>query len=236
MGHRVWMASANASCPGTKVRLVRRIDHADDIAAGLAALAQADPRLGSVIAVAGEVPLRRSPAGFESLTSIVVAQQISKAAADTIESRLRRLVDPLTPAKLIEAGEEAMREAGLSRPKQRTLTAIARAVLDGGVDLDAACDYEAGEAIAHLTAIHGIGTWTAEIYLLFCAGHPDIFPARDVALQSAVATGLGLAARPTEKELIRTAEAWSPWRGVAARLFWAFYRETKGREAATGTS
>lgn len=213
---------------------MKRIDRPEDIEEGLAALAKADRRLTHVISIAGEVPLRRSPAGFESLASIVVAQQISKAAADTIEGRLRRLVDPLTPARLVEAGEDAMREAGLSRPKQRTLLAISRAVIDGALDLDAACVDEAGEAIAHLTAVHGIGTWTAEIYLLFCAGHPDIFPARDVALQSAVATGLGLAERPGEKELIRIAEAWSPWRGVAARLFWAYYRESRGRDAATG--
>lgn len=213
---------------------MRRIDHADDIADGLSALAQADGRLIRVMDVAGEVPLRRSPAGFESLVSIVLSQQISKAAADTIEARLRVLIDPLTPANLIAAGEGAMREAGLSRPKQRTMLSAAQAVLDGSLDLDAACGLDAADAIGHMTAVHGIGTWTAEIYLLFCAGHPDIFPARDVALQAAVAHALDLESRPSEKDLIRIAQAWSPWRGVASRLFWAYYRETKGREAATG--
>jgi DNA-3-methyladenine glycosylase II len=85
--------------------------------------------------------------------------------------------------------------------------------------------------MARLTAVHGIGRWTAEVYLLFAAGHPDIFPARDVALQTAVGHAFGLAARPDEKALIAIAESWAPWRGVAARLFWAYYRALRGREA-----
>lgn len=213
---------------------MRRIDHADDIGDGLAALLKADRRLKPVARIAGAVPLRRSPPGFGSLAAIVTAQQVSKAAADTIHGRLLRLVDPLTPQRLVEAGEEAMRAAGLSRPKQRTLLAVSQAVLSGDLDLDGACHYPADEAIAHLTAVHGIGAWTAEIYLLFCAGHPDIFPARDVALQAAVANALGLEERPGEKELARIAESWTPWRGVAARLFWAYYANMKGRDAGTG--
>ena len=88
------------------------------------------------------------------------------------------------------------------------------------------------EAAAKLQTIQGIGPWTAECYLLFAAGHPDVFPARDVALQSAVGHALGIAPRPPEKALVKLAESWSPWRGVASRLFWAYYRELKGRDAA----
>lgn len=212
---------------------MRRIDHDDDISEGLRALVRADPRLKRVVAEAGDVPLRRSPPGFASLASIVVSQQVSKAAADAIHSRLLALVDPLTPENLIAAGEEAMRAAGLSRPKQRTMLAIAGALNGGALDLDHACRQDAPDAIAAMTAVPGIGPWTAEIYLLFCAGHPDIFPARDVALQAAVAGAFALTERPTEKALIRIAEAWTPWRGVAARLFWAYYRGMKGRDAAT---
>lgn len=213
---------------------MRRIEHADDIRDGLAALARNDRRLRRVIATAGEVPLRRAPPGFASLASIVVAQQVSKAAAETIFGRLSGLIDPLTPDNVLAAGEEALRAAGLSRPKQRTLLATARAVADGALDLDSVPGREAADAIVHMTAVHGIGAWTAEVYLLFCAGHPDIFPARDVALQSAVGTAFGLAARPGEKDLIRIAESWTPWRGVAARLFWAYYATGKGRDAGTG--
>ncbi len=101
-----------------------------------------------------------------------------------------------------------------------------------GLDLHHLCSLDAGQAIAALVAVPGIGPWTAECYLLFSAGHPDIFPARDVALQSAVGHALGIEPRPPEKTLIRLAESWSPWRGVASRLFWAYYREWKGREVA----
>jgi DNA-3-methyladenine glycosylase II len=115
------------------------------------------------------------------------------------------------------------------------LLALSRAVADG-LDLTHLCSLPAESAAATLTAVPGVGPWTADVYLLFSAGHPDIFPARDVALQSAVGHALGLATRPDEKSLIAIAESWSPWRGVAARLFWAYYRTMKGREGAPPVS
>ena len=210
---------------------MRRIMCLDDIAEGLDALCAIDPRLVAVRATSGEVPLRLSPPGFASLVSIIVSQQISRASADAILGRLVRLVDPLTPQALIAAGEAAFREAGLSRPKQKTLLAIA-AEAQAGLDLEHLCRLEADDAMAQLTRVSGIGPWTAEVYLLFSAGHPDIFPARDVALQSAVGEALGITPRPGEKALIAIAESWSPWRGIAARLFWAYYRERRGRDGA----
>jgi DNA-3-methyladenine glycosylase II len=191
----------------------------------------ADPRLITVRAVAGEVPLRLSQPGFASLASIIVSQQVSRASADAIFGRFVKLVDPLTPENVLAAGEDMFRAAGFSRPKQRGLVAAAKAAAEG-LDLIHLCDLEASDAIERLTAVPGIGPWTAEVYLLFAAGHPDIFPARDVALQSAVGHALGLETRPGEKELSRIAESWSPWRGIASRLFWAYYRETRGRDAA----
>lgn len=210
---------------------MQRIASLDDIAAGLDALCLIDPRLEKVRRAAGDVPLRLSEPGFRSLASIMVSQQVSRASADAIFGRLARLVDPLTPDGILAAGEEIFRDAGLSRPKQRGLIAVAQAVA-GGLDLDRLCLLDAGEAIAAMTAVPGIGPWTAECYLLFAAGHPDVFPAKDVALQSAVGHALGIDPRPPEKVLIRLAESWSPWRGVASRLFWAYYRELKGRDAA----
>ncbi len=182
---------------------MQRIATLQDISAGLDALCALDPRLVRVRGHAGEVPLRLSEPGFESLASIIIAQQVSRASADAIFGRLTALLDPLTPQAVLAAGEEVFRAAGLSRPKVRALTAVP-----------------------------GIGPWTAECYLLFSAGHPDIFPARDVALQSAVGHALGIEPRPPEKALMALAESWAPWRGVASRLFWAYYREWKGREAA----
>lgn len=210
---------------------MRRIATLQDISAGLDALCALDPRLVRVRSLAGEVPLRLSEPGFGSLASIIVAQQVSRASADAIFGRLVSLVDPLTPQAVLGAGDEVFRAAGLSRPKVRALAGAARAVADG-LDLHRLCLLDAREAIAALTAVPGIGAWTAECYLLFCAGHPDIFPARDVALQSAVGHALGIDPRPPEKALIALAESWAPWRGVASRLFWAYYREWKGREVA----
>ncbi len=209
-----------------------RIVNMGHVDAGIAALVQADPRLQAVRRIAGDIPLRLTEPGFPSLASIVVSQQVSRASADAIFDRFVKLLDPLTPQSVLAADESVFREAGLSRPKQRTLLAIAAAVRDG-LDLTHLCTLPGEEATAHLTAVAGIGPWTAEVYLMVCAGHPDVFPARDVALQGSVGHALGLTPRPGEKALIAIAESWSPWRSVAARLFWAYYREIKGRDAAS---
>lgn len=211
--------------------MVQRISGPDDISAGLAALVLLDPRLGAVVRVAGEVPLRLTEPGFASLVSIVVSQQVSRASADAIMGRLAALVAPLDAAGILAGGEDALRSAGLSRPKQKTVLALAESVARGEIDLDHMTRIGADEAMTRLTALHGIGPWTAEVYLLFCAGHPDIFPAHDVALQSAVGHAFGIEPRPSAKALYVLAESWAPWRGVAARLFWAYYRDMRGRDA-----
>ncbi len=210
---------------------MQRISTPADIEAGLDALCRSDPRLRSVRAVAGDVPLRRSQPGFASLVSIIVSQQVSRASAQAIFARLAGLAVPLAPDVLLVADDRLFREAGLSGPKQRALLSASRAVLDG-LDLVRLCDLDADDAIARLTAVAGIGRWTAEVYLLSAAGHPDIFPARDVALQAAVGHALGLDPRPGEKQLGRIAESWQPLRGVASRLFWSYYRQIRGREGA----
>lgn len=211
---------------------MQRIETLDDIETGLEALVRIDGRLAAVRETAGGVPLRRTEPGFESLASIIVAQQVSKASADSIWKRLRGAVDPLTPENFIACGEEAWRIAGLSRPKQRALVHVCEAVIGGDLDLEGLCGHPPDEAIASMTAIKGIGPWTAEVYLLSAAGHADVFPAGDVALQNAVGDAFGHAARPDAAALREVAAAWSPWRGVAARLFWAYYAATRGREAA----
>lgn len=209
---------------------MRRILTLDDISQGLEALIRLDPRLSAVIERAGAVPLRLSEPGFASLVAIVVSQQVSRASADAILGRFTRLLDPLTPRAVLDAPEDVFREAGLSRPKQRTVLALAQAV-EEGLDLVALAGLDGERATRALTAVSGIGPWTAEVYLLFAAGHPDIFPAKDVALQSAVGHALGIDPRPGEKALAALAESWSPWRGVASRLFWAYYREMRGKDA-----
>ncbi|MFD2236698.1 DNA-3-methyladenine glycosylase family protein [Aureimonas populi] len=204
----------------------------NDIAAALVALEAADPRLGPVIARAGTVPLRRSAGGLGGLCATIVAQQVSRASADAIFARLSAAVDLSDHRALLAATDETLVAAGLSRAKQRTLRAIAAAVADGRLDLAGLAQAEAGAAIGEMTAVHGIGPWTAECHLLFAHGHPDVFPAGDLALQIAVAHGLGLAERPKEKALRREAERWAPHRAVAARLFWAYYHAITNRDAA----
>jgi DNA-3-methyladenine glycosylase II len=202
---------------------LRPIETEKDVARGLKALLAIDPRLLPIAEVAGPLPLRRQAGGFEGLASIITSQQISNAAAASIWSRFRAAVDPFTAEQFLLTSEETLRTVGLSRAKVHTLTGIAAAAADG-FDLIAVHDLPAEQAVTTMTALKGIGPWTAEIYLLFCVGHPDIFPAGDLALQVGVHRGLKLRARPDVKKLRKLAERWSPWRGVAARLFWAYYR------------
>lgn len=209
----------------------RQIASIEDISEGLDALCRIDRRLGAIRGLAGDIPLRRSEPGFHSLASIIVSQQVSTASAQAIFGRFEKLVDPLTAEAVLAADDAVFRAAGLSRPKVRALRGVAAAVA-GGLDLDDLCRLDGADAIQRLVAIPGIGPWTAEVYLLIAAGHPDVFPARDVALQSAVGHALGMEARPGEKALIAIAESWRPWRSVASRLFWAYYRSIRGREAA----
>jgi DNA-3-methyladenine glycosylase II len=208
-----------------------RIDTEADIAAGLAALLAGDPRLADVAAVAGPVPLRRRPGGFAGLAGIVVSQQLSTASASAIWGRLAAAYQPFTPQALIRARADRLARLGLSAPKIRALKEIARAIVGGALDCEALPDMPADAAHAALCAVHGIGPWTADIYLLFCLGHPDAWPAGDLALQEAARLAFTLPARPTLKEIAALAELWRPWRGVAARLLWAYYRAVKQRDA-----
>lgn len=206
----------------------------NDIRTALDELRKADPRLVRVVEIAGEVPLRLSAPGLPGLCATIVAQQVSRASADAIFARLAAAVDLADPRALLAAGEDTLRAAGLSRPKQRTLLAIASAAAEGRLDFTRIARAEAPAAMAELTAVHGIGLWTAECHLLFAHGHPDIFPAGDLALQIAVAHAFALPERPKEKTLRALAEPWSPHRAVAARLFWAYYHAVTRRQAAPG--
>jgi DNA-3-methyladenine glycosylase II len=203
-----------------------------DLEAATARLIAADRRLASLHALAGPLPLRRRPGGFAGLASIVVSQQLSTASAAAIWGRLTAALDPLDHAAMLQARTPKLRRVGLSAPKIRALKAIARAIRDGALDLDVLADCPADDAHRTLIAVHGIGPWTADIYLLTCLGHSDAWPAGDLALQEAARLALSLKARPTTKEMGPLAEAWRPWRGVAARLLWTYYRAVKGRSGA----
>lgn len=206
----------------------------EDIEAGLTALLKIDPRLVPVAERAGPLPLRLAEPGFAGLAHIVVSQMVSRASADAIWSRILQATGPVPTAAIYLAREEEGHVAGfgLSRAKARTLAALAEAVVAGGIDLDAVARAPFNEAMAAMTRLPGIGPWTAEVYLMFCGGHPDVFPAGDVALRAAVGWAFGLDARPDIPAVREMSARWSPWRSVAARLFWAFYAVRLGREAA----
>ena len=217
---------------------MKPIETERDIKGALKALLASDPRLVPVAKIAGPLPLRRQAGGFEGIASIITSQQISISAAASIWARFKVAVDPFTAEQFLLTSEETLRAVGLSSAKVRTLIGIAAAAADG-FDLIAVHDLPAEQAMATMTALKGIGPWTAEIYLLFCVGHPDIFPAGDLALQSAVQAGLNMRKRPDEMQLRKLARKWEPWRGVAARLFWAYYRARRDAakaKAVTGGS
>ncbi|MBV7483510.1 DNA-3-methyladenine glycosylase [Bordetella sp. BOR01] len=193
-------------------------------------LIELDPRLRPIHDAVGEVPLRSRPAGFAGLARIVCGQQVSVASADAIWRRLEALPAATTPAGFLALGERGLQGVGLSQGKYRTLAALAAVLAAGELDLPAIEAMPTDAAIAALTRHKGIGPWTAEIYLMFCAGHPDIFPAGDIALQKAVGDALTPGEYPDRTRLIGIASAWAPYRASAALLFWRFYRTTRRRD------
>jgi DNA-3-methyladenine glycosylase II len=203
-----------------------------DLDTALNGLIAADPRLAAVLATAGRPPLRRREGGFAGLAAIVCAQQLSTASAGAIWGRLTKLSEPFDHATVMRARGDRLRRVGLSAPKIRTLKAIAKAVHAGDIDLATLADMPADTAHERLTRLHGIGPWTADIYLLSCLGHADAWPGGDLALQEAMRMAFAMKRRPTTKEMGPLADIWRPWRAVAARLLWTYYRAVKGRDGA----
>ncbi|MGF1552902.1 MAG: DNA-3-methyladenine glycosylase family protein [Paracoccaceae bacterium] len=196
-----------------------------DVAEGAAWLAGAEPRFAEVLALTGPLPLRRRPGGFDGLLRAIVSQQLSVAAAAAVWARLEA-TGATAPGGLAAADDDALRACGLSRQK----IAYARALAAEGLDFEALAALPPDAAIARMTAVKGVGVWTAEIYLMFAVGHADVFAPGDLALQEAARALFALPERPREKALRTMAEAWTPWRGVAARLLWAYYGHLKSRE------
>ena len=188
-----------------------------DLAAAISELKLRDPRLiGRLVGRCGAVPLRARPADFGGLAWIVISQQVSTASAEAIHGRVRASFPALDPADFARASEADLKLCGLSAPKIRTLRAIAEAACTGTLAFDDLARMEVGAARDRLMAIKGIGPWTADIFLLFCLGHPDAWPAGDLALQEALRMALKREDRPDRQETEALAERWRPWRGVAA--------------------
>ena len=220
--------------PSTKPDIAETIDSQAVLDRQLESLVDADPRLAPVLAHAGEVLPRREPGGFAGMARIVNAQMLSVESAAAIHERFVALFETPSAAALAGIADMDMRKAGLSGAKIAALRALADAELSGSLDYAGLARLPANEAIVRLTSIRGIGRWSAEIYLLFSTGHPDILPAGDLALRKGAHWALGLVETPSEKHLRVLAEAWSPWRGAAAHLLWRHYALTRKREGVIG--
>jgi DNA-3-methyladenine glycosylase II len=190
---------------------------------GTRALAAVDADLAGIVERHGPPPLWGREPGFETLVRIILEQQISLASAEAALARLVRATGAIEPGAIAAAGEEALRAAGQTRQKSRYLVGLARDVLDGRLDLDAVAAADDGDARAQLMRVVGIGRWTADIYLLMALGRPDVWPSGDLALAGSMRRAKGLPALPTLLEQETIAEAWRPWRAVAARLLWHAY-------------
>jgi DNA-3-methyladenine glycosylase II len=199
--------------------------------AALAVLCARDPDLARIERVAGPLPWRRRPAGFPGLLQAIVGQQISNQAAAAIWRRVAAIPGALDPAGLLSLPDEALRAAGLSRPKIGHARALATAFTEGRLATAALAALSDEAAIATIASVRGLGRWTAEIYLLFALGRDDVFPAADLALAAAAAHVKGLAERPTPAALRALAEPWRPYRALAARLLWHHWRHVTGRPA-----
>lgn len=207
-----------------------------DLEDAIRALLKLDPRLQPVFAVAGMPALRRREPGFVGLAHIVCGQQLSTASASAIWTRLSAAFDPFDHEALRRARADRLGRLGLSAAKIKTLKNLAREISAERLNLDVLAEEDADAAHHTLVSLHGIGPWTADVYLLFCLGHGDAWPAGDLAVQEAVKTGLGLKARPAVKEMASIAEPWRPMRGAAAHLWWSYYRAIKKREGVIGGS
>jgi DNA-3-methyladenine glycosylase II len=160
---------------------------------------------------------------LKGLVRVVTAQQLSVASAEAIWRRLEAAVEPFTPSRFLSVSESDLRAAGLSKVKIATLRGLAEAIDTGSLDLDALSQEPEDVIHAKLTALKGIGPWTADIYILFCLARADAWSPGDLALQVAVKDAFELEAWPNQDVMMELAEAWRPWRAVAARMLWAYY-------------
>jgi DNA-3-methyladenine glycosylase II len=201
-----------------------------DLEAAIAALVKQDPRLKPILERAGMPALRQREPGFAGLAAIVCGQQLSTASAAAIWGRVSAAFDPFHHDSLRKARADRLGRLGLSAAKIKTLKNLARELAAERLNLDVLAEEDADAAHAALTRLHGIGPWTADVYLLFCLGHGDAWPAGDLAVQEAVKVGLGLKTRPAAKQMAALAEPWRPLRGAAAHLWWSYYKALKQRE------
>ncbi len=218
-------ALSRPAVPLTPASLVTAVD----------VLAARDPGLGAIVARYGRPPLWDREPGFATLVHLILEQQVSLASARAAFDRLRLAADPLTPATFVRLDDDELLRIGFSRQKTRYARALATAVLDGTLDIDRLSGLDDAEVDGTLTALPGIGPWTATIYRLMVLCRPDAWPVHDIALAQAIAEVRGLDRRPAAVEMHGLAESWRPWRAVAARILWHHYLSTRAERAARHT-
>ena len=197
---------------------------------GIAVLS-AEPVFARILQIAGPPRFRRRRNGFGTLLHIILEQQVSIDAAAAMHRRLVGLCQPLGPATFLALDDATLRSCGFSRQKMGYARDLAASVANGKFDFARLAAADDETALMELLAIRGIGRWSAEIYLLFALGRPDVWPAADLGLQAGITEQLGLGSRPSKTELRQRGEAWRPWRSVATCFFWQSYLHTRSRTA-----
>ena len=199
------------------------------LARAVRALARDEPRFAHVVQRHGPPPLWPREPGFETLALLMLEQQVSLAQARAMYARIANATGSVTPANVATLGEAGLRALGVTRQKSAYLTALATQLVQKALDLDAVALLSVVDAAAALDALHGVGPWTAQCYLLFALRRSDVFPTADLALLETVRQLWKLRARPSPEALARRARAWSPHRAAAARLLWHHYLSERGR-------
>ncbi|MFT5001042.1 MAG: DNA-3-methyladenine glycosylase II, partial [Planctomycetota bacterium] len=208
-----------------RAMIIRIITTDQDVTEGAEWLAKLDARFAQALREAGPLPLRRRPGGFDNLFNAIIGQQVSLASASAIWGRLEA-ADLTSVSTVRFASEQDLRDCGLSRQKIQ----YAHALANSGIDYTALEAMPDDDVIKTLVQVKGIGSWTAEVYTMFSLGRADVFAPGDLALQEAARVLFSLNERPNERSLRKMAQDWSPWRAVAARILWAYYRVIKNRE------
>jgi len=214
--------------------MIVHLESQADLEDAVHVLVAQDKRLKPIFALTGMPALRQREPGFAGLAHIVCGQQLSTASASAIWTRVSAAFDPFDHDAIRKARADRLGRLGLSAAKIKTLKNLAREIASERLNLEVLANEDADAAHNTLTSLHGIGPWTADVYLLFCLGHGDAWPAGDLAVQEAVKIGLDLKTRPTAKQMTPLAEPWRPLRGAAAHLWWTYYRAMKKREGVIG--
>ncbi|MDN2661761.1 DNA-3-methyladenine glycosylase 2 family protein [Psychromonas sp. 14N.309.X.WAT.B.A12] len=197
------------------------------IARGMQALSLLDEDIAAAFKELGPPSPRSRPAGFETFLSTIVGQQLSTKVAAIIMQRLINLMGSVTPARLIEIEDQALRDVGLSWRKVEYVKRLANAIITNSLDIESLSDLSDEEAIIEIMQLKGFGRWSAEIYLIFSLNRQDIFPADDLGILLGLAKLKGLTEKPTPKQARQMVEHWQGWRSVGSLFLWQYYHQPK---------